>query len=217
MDVFRMSSEVGPMENLTPEWDLRPGEPRWGAEGRFVYFEAGVGGNAHLFRVPTSGDLVEQVTRGERRLSGISFSSSFERMAYAATDPVRPPEIFSARVDGSNELKITGFHDTLVEDVQLSPVEGILYPSKDGTEIEGWVLLPPGYQPAQGSLPVILSIHGGPHGAYGNRFSFQFQLWADPDSYHGGWSPWNTVHRYYQELEWWKKYLGSETEVTNGS
>jgi dipeptidyl aminopeptidase/acylaminoacyl peptidase len=28
-----------------------------------------------------------------------------------------------------------------------------------------------------------------------------------PDSYHGGWSPWNTVHRYHYEMAWWKKYL----------
>jgi hypothetical protein len=28
-----------------------------------------------------------------------------------------------------------------------------------------------------------------------------------PDSYHGGWTPWNTVHRYYHELKWWEQYL----------
>lgn len=172
VDVFRMAAEGGSMENLTSEWDLRPGEPRWSPDGRFIYFEAGIRGNSHLFRVPVSEGGVEQVTRG------ISLSSSGERLAYAATDSARPSEIFSARVDGSDERKITGFHDALVEEVQLSVGEPILYPSKDGTEIEGWILLPPGYPTAQGPYPLILSIHGGPHGAYGNRFSFQFQLWA---------------------------------------
>jgi len=28
-----------------------------------------------------------------------------------------------------------------------------------------------------------------------------------PDSYHGGWSAWNTVHRYYEEMKWWRQYL----------
>ena len=28
-----------------------------------------------------------------------------------------------------------------------------------------------------------------------------------PDSYHGGWSPWNMVHRYYHETEWWNQHL----------
>jgi dipeptidyl aminopeptidase/acylaminoacyl peptidase len=31
-----------------------------------------------------------------------------------------------------------------------------------------------------------------------------------PESYHGGWTPWNTVHRYYHELKWWADYLGAE-------
>jgi dipeptidyl aminopeptidase/acylaminoacyl peptidase len=29
-----------------------------------------------------------------------------------------------------------------------------------------------------------------------------------PDSYHGGWKPWNVVHRYHHELSWWDRYLG---------
>jgi dipeptidyl aminopeptidase/acylaminoacyl peptidase len=29
------------------------------------------------------------------------------------------------------------------------------------------------------------------------------------DSYHGGWSPWNTVHRYDEELRWLRLYLGA--------
>ena len=29
-----------------------------------------------------------------------------------------------------------------------------------------------------------------------------------PDSYHGGWTPWNTVHRYHHELAWWRQHLG---------
>jgi dipeptidyl aminopeptidase/acylaminoacyl peptidase len=33
-----------------------------------------------------------------------------------------------------------------------------------------------------------------------------------PDSYHGGWTPWNTVHRYYQELKWWDRYLAVAAE-----
>jgi dipeptidyl aminopeptidase/acylaminoacyl peptidase len=28
-----------------------------------------------------------------------------------------------------------------------------------------------------------------------------------PDSYHGGWTPWNTIHRMSQELKWWNTRL----------
>ena len=29
-----------------------------------------------------------------------------------------------------------------------------------------------------------------------------------PDTSHGGWAPWNTVHRHHQELQWWRRHLG---------
>ena len=31
-----------------------------------------------------------------------------------------------------------------------------------------------------------------------------------PDSYHGGWSAWNSVHRYWQELQWWDRWLAGK-------
>ena len=38
-----------------------------------------------------------------------------------------------------------------------------------------------------------------------------------PDMYHGGWTPWNTVHRYHHELLWWASYLGSRPAPTVAS
>jgi len=178
VDVYRLAAEGGKPENLTANWDLLPGAPAWGADGRYVYFSGGSGGNTHLFRVPATGGAVEQVTRGDRTLHGFSFSAVFDRVAYTATDPIHPGEVFSSRIDGAAEKQLSSLNDKLMSEIQLSRAERILYPSKDGTEIEGWVMLPRGYDPAKGPYPLVLNIHGGPHGAYGNSFSFQFQLLA---------------------------------------
>ena len=31
-----------------------------------------------------------------------------------------------------------------------------------------------------------------------------------PDSYHGGWTPWRLLHRYWASLDWWEEWLGEE-------
>ena len=31
-----------------------------------------------------------------------------------------------------------------------------------------------------------------------------------PDASHGGWSPWDMVHRYSEELRWWQQYLAGD-------
>jgi dipeptidyl aminopeptidase/acylaminoacyl peptidase len=57
-------------------------------------------------------------------------------------------------------------------------VERIRYDSKDGTSIDGWVVLPPGYDAQSSLYPLILTIHGGPHGADTSSFTFEEQLMA---------------------------------------
>ncbi len=47
----------------------------------------------------------------------------------------------------------------------------------DGWDIDGWVLLPHGYEPGR-KYPAVLHIHGGPSGVYGSAFSFQDQMFA---------------------------------------
>jgi dipeptidyl aminopeptidase/acylaminoacyl peptidase len=34
-----------------------------------------------------------------------------------------------------------------------------------------------------------------------------------PESYHGGWSHWRTVHRLQSELRWWERWLGDKPKT----
>ncbi|MEO8448722.1 MAG: S9 family peptidase [Gemmatimonadota bacterium] len=172
VDLYTMQSTGGALRNLTAEWDLIPDDVEWSADGRFVYFGAETGGDRHLFRVSGLGGAVEQVSKGARRLEAITLAPSAGRIAYTSTDPTHPAEAYSARIDGSGEVKLSGFNDAWREAVSLSAAERLQYNSKDGTRVEGWLMLPRG----AGRHGLILSIHGGPHGAYGTDFSLPFQL-----------------------------------------
>ncbi|MCK5650246.1 MAG: S9 family peptidase [Gemmatimonadetes bacterium] len=177
-DIFLFSADDGTRQNLTTDWDLIPGALVWGPRGRSLFFTAGIGGHQHLFRLDLQTREVRQVTEGDRALSGISFSASSARIAYLAADPVHPGDIFTARPDGSGERQLTAANADLLRALDLQSPDRILYNSEDGTEIEGWVIPPVGYDPDGGPYPMILTIHGGPHGAYGSRFMFEQQLFA---------------------------------------
>ena len=176
-DVALFAAEGGAPKNLTADWDLLPGSPTFSPDGRFVYFAAGIGGNDHLFRVAASSTRVDQITTGERHLANFSPSARWDTMAYVAGDSAHPEELFVSGIDGRGEKKLTTFNDAFVKEIEAITADRILYPSKDGTQIEGWVLRPRGYDPSR-AWPLILAMHGGPHGAYGNDFSFEFQLFA---------------------------------------
>ncbi|HUU34614.1 MAG TPA: S9 family peptidase, partial [Vicinamibacterales bacterium] len=176
-DIYRFPPGGGPPVNLTASWDLIPSVPGIAPEGRVVQFRAGSGGSSHVFRVPLTGGPVEQVTRGDRRVRDASYGWAADRMAYVSGDATHPAEVFVSGLDGSAERKLSGFNDALLATMRLRPVERVRFPSKDGTPIDGWLILPAGAAP-DARVPLILAIHGGPHGAYGNDFSLQFQYWA---------------------------------------
>jgi dipeptidyl aminopeptidase/acylaminoacyl peptidase len=161
--------------NLTAAWDLRPGNPEWTGDGEAIRFGSGIGGNSHLFSIPTEGGQVEQVTSGNRRLSGFSFSADDQILAFVSTDAVTPSELYVGSGDGSMEQKATGFNDPWLRDVTLMPAERLSWTVEDGTEVEGWVIRPVGYREGT-SYPLILKIHGGPHSAYGNTFFPTFHV-----------------------------------------
>jgi dipeptidyl aminopeptidase/acylaminoacyl peptidase len=176
-DVCVMPVAGGDVRNLTGGWSLDPRAIEWSADGSSISFNADVEGNVHLFRVASRGGPVTQVTQGLRQLSGFSTSADGKVMAYVSSDMTHPGELFVAREDGSAERRLTGFNDTYLSQVTAIPADTIWYPSVGGLKIEGWLHQPFGYEAGK-KYPLILYIHGGPHGQYGNVFFHEFQMLA---------------------------------------
>jgi dipeptidyl aminopeptidase/acylaminoacyl peptidase len=180
-DIYVRPVAGGDPINLTASWDLDPGATRWSPDSRFIYFTAGIGGESHLFRVSVPARRVEQVTKGPRRLNGITYDKAFTKILYTVGLHEAPPDLYIANIDGSNEKRLTNIHKTFVSEIALSRAERLRWPSKDGTQIEGWLMFPYGYDPRQGnkaSYPMIVTSHGGPHSATGYSFDFKDQYFA---------------------------------------
>ena len=165
----------GVPRNLTSDWDMTPGAPTWATTGDGVRFLAGVSGDRHLFEVSVTGDLIRQLTTGDRQIRSVSTSDDGRVMAYTVTDAVSPAELYVNRGDGTLQRRVTSFNDEWLAGVSLQPAEQLTWTVADGTEIEGWLVRPVGYQAGR-PYPMVLKIHGGPHGAYGNTFFRTFHV-----------------------------------------
>ena len=171
-------ADGGDPVNLTADFDLDAGSPQWSPDSRHLYFTTGIGGATHLFRVSPQGGPVEQVTEGERRILSLDITPDFRRMTYLVGEFDRPPEVWTADIDGRNERRLTDVHGDFVSEVALGRGERVLWESYDGTPIEGFLIHPHGYDPSGGPYPLIVVNHGGPHSASGYGFSFKNQLFA---------------------------------------
>ncbi len=178
-DVYTVEiSEAGDFEsppvNLTAEWDFDPVGLDWAGSNRDVRWAAGVTGNRHVFEADLRG-RVHQVTHGDRTLGAVSYAKKARVMAYAASDPLHPAELFVAQKDGAKESRLTKHNDAWLAELVLNPAERLTWKVQNGTEIEGWLVKPVGYTPGT-KYPMVLKIHGGPHSAYGNYWFHMFHV-----------------------------------------
>jgi dipeptidyl aminopeptidase/acylaminoacyl peptidase len=178
-DLYIRPVSGGEPVNLTATWDLEPGPAMWAPDSRYVYFTAQIGGESHLFRVaPSAGARVEQATRGERRLNGVSIDRAFKTIAYTVGQHDAPPDVFTASIDGTGERRISDLHALLTADIGFSKTDRLRWASFDGTQIEGWLTYPHGFDRSKGPYPLIVNSHGGPHSAVGYSFDFKKQFFA---------------------------------------
>jgi dipeptidyl aminopeptidase/acylaminoacyl peptidase len=174
VDVAPDGTFAGQPRNLTAGYDESPGGVTWMPDGQRLRFEDGAAGNVHVFEASLAGQ-VRQVTHGDRTLGSVSTDRPATLMAYTVSTPTRPTEVFVSGIDGGGETRVSSFNDAWLKEVTLTPAEPLTWKVKDGTTIEGWVIKPLRYTPGR-KYPMILKIHGGPHGAYGNVWFDQFQM-----------------------------------------
>jgi dipeptidyl aminopeptidase/acylaminoacyl peptidase len=90
-----------------------------------------------------------------------------------------PPDVvrLTLRDGRAVPARITSVNDDLLARVALGDVEELTYASSGGARVQGWLVKPPGFDPAR-RYPLLMEIHGGPHAAYNVGFNAQFQNFA---------------------------------------
>jgi dipeptidyl aminopeptidase/acylaminoacyl peptidase len=180
MRVFTISVDGGTPSCLTSGLDRScvplPVRLLWSSDARFITFATEDRGALSLYRVAVSKGAVPQlIVGGDRVVTGFSGARDGS-LAFAATDPVTPAEIFVARADGSGERCLTDLNAAWRAEVALSRPERLRF-TRDGFEVDAWVMKPSGLTSGT-KHPGLLNIHGGPHAQYGWGFFDEFQVYA---------------------------------------
>jgi dipeptidyl aminopeptidase/acylaminoacyl peptidase len=68
---------------------------------------------------------------------------------------------------------LTHSNDALLSQLDLAPLEPFWFIGADGTGVEGFIVKPPGFDPAK-KYPVKFVMHGGPQTALGDSWSYRW-------------------------------------------
>jgi dipeptidyl aminopeptidase/acylaminoacyl peptidase len=169
--------------------------PSW--SGDYLYFTSTYIGVAGLYRIHKDGGDVEKLI-GEVDHSVESFDINSEgAVAYTTLSTTEPMELWVMKGDKTKQL--TDLNRDYKKKTQTMPHARFAFKSNMGHEVEGWLMKPPDFDESK-KYPLILHIHGGPRGAYGNSFFHEFQVLAAQ-----GWAvmyinPWGSGG-YYEEYQ----------------
>jgi dipeptidyl aminopeptidase/acylaminoacyl peptidase len=159
---------------LTAALDRNAFTPRFAPDGRSVLATIEDSGEQYLARVRIDGGGLERVIGGER--AGGAFDVAADgHVAAIVSEPHLPSEVFLA-ADG-RLTRLTRTNDEVMAGLRLGEVENVQFESRDGTEIEGFIIKPPGFEEGV-RYPLVLRIHGGPMSQYDFGFHFEGQLYA---------------------------------------
>lgn len=146
------------------------GNVTWAADGSGLYFNAQMTGTSNLYFASVQGQ-VRAVTQGDHVLNVSDLGPSGKGVGRKSAAQI-PAELVTVDLSTGALTSLLATNKTHMAEVSLGEVEEIWYESEPGVQIQGWIVKPPDFDPAQ-EYPLILRIHGGPHSMYNSGFDFK--------------------------------------------
>ncbi len=152
-DVYALPAEGGAVRDLTPDRKASPNWFRWSPSSKQIIMTENISGESAISTLDPASGSVETLWKGAESMmfSGDTATSAVVRSSFD-----HPPEVWAGetgkwqQVTHSNEGQQRGWG------------EGKSVTWKNGSfEVQGWLLFPQPYDPAQ-HYPMVVTVHGGP-------------------------------------------------------
>ncbi|HEX7091292.1 MAG TPA: S9 family peptidase [Longimicrobiales bacterium] len=224
-DLYVMNADGSNPRLLTEGFDRTPQGLHWAPGGSGIYFNVSREGARNLYFAPVRGGPVRAVTEGKHVLTVTDISENGSAVG-VLTSAQRPEDVVSFPLRSPARMRqLTAVNDDVLAGIELGEIEEIWYTSVDGFRIQGWIIKPPDFDPSR-KYPMMLSIHGGPHGMYNTGFNFAWQehaangyvvLYTNPRGSSGYGSAFgNAIENAYPGKDYDDLMIGVDTLIQRG-
>lgn len=179
-----------PPRNLTEKYDLHVSPstindigapemmpPTWSDDSHTLYFQVVYHGSTLLKSISREGENLEIVIDEGGVVGSYSFDKEQKHIAYFYGQMDDPGQVYLLDNSSKKSRPLTKTNRNFLRRKYLGNMETVWFKGPDGNDIQGWVLKPPGFDPAI-KYPSILEIHGGPLVQYGYSFMHEFYFLA---------------------------------------
>ncbi len=135
-----------------------PADPLWSADGTRLFFERAIGPAVELASLTVTDGALLRLTHLEGVAAGFSFSADGRRVAFLASTPEHPFELFVSPVEDPAPVRLTHTNPRL-DAIDLPPIRRVGWRNAEGGALEGLLIGRGGPR-----VPVVVWMHGGPEG-----------------------------------------------------
>ncbi len=177
-EVYVMNADGSGAQKIT-SLDRDPGTPLWARDGSGVYVTVAERGTSNVYFAPASGAGAVPVTSGTQMIGLVSLARAGVGAAVRSdfTHGANVVRVETGKHGATAFAQLTHVNDDLLGRLRLASEERLVVRSTNGTDVEGWIVKPPGFDPSK-KYPMIMEIHGGPHGMYNVAFNPMYQNFA---------------------------------------
>jgi len=156
---------------LTGNWDRSVSNFVWSSDSRSFFASIDDAGTSRLYQIDARSGKERAITK----------DTSFNSPALAGNNVLVatnesflfPARLVKVDIRNGRTTRLDSFNDELLEKTELGSYESVTYKGADGNDIQMWVHYPAGFDKSK-KYPLFLLIHGGPHNAITDSFSYRW-------------------------------------------
>ena len=176
--IMRYDRSSGQSVELTTGFDQQVDEMTLSRDGRTIYFSAGTRGKSPIYSVPVEPDLRLHIATHVKPVisdvyaSGLNVSPNGS-ITFVSSSLKTPAEIYRVNADGSGKMQITNVNENILRYFPMADAESIEWKGGLNAPIQGWIIKPGFFDPNK-KYPLLVLIHGGPQGAWGDSWGYRW-------------------------------------------
>jgi acylaminoacyl-peptidase len=166
---------AGTTRELAPGWVLSPESLAWSVDSKVLYALAEDAGQQRLFAADIKTGNVRALT-GDGHVGAVDMAG---RALVVSRDSLGSPAQIFEIVGEHAERALTHVGENTLSQTPMSGYEPFTFAGWNDETVQGYVVKPVDFQ-AGHQYPVAFLIHGGPHGSFGNAWSYRWnpQVWS---------------------------------------
>jgi dipeptidyl aminopeptidase/acylaminoacyl peptidase len=166
-------TESGPPSDATAGWTLSIGAFTWCPDSSCVYAVVEERGRDQIYRIDVPSFRRTAVPAGGGANTNVRVLPGGAGLVYLHQSATQPAELWA----GGRQL--SHLADAALAGLDLKPLEEYGFVGALGDSVHGWILHPPGFDPAR-KYPLIYLVHGGPQGAWDDTWHtrWNYQMFA---------------------------------------